>query len=511
MDYFYPLEKRNEITSLDISNKTLEGEMKINNFPNLERIDLKSVVEGNKIPTLALVNLTSLKSVTSNSGNWSGLVNFASLNPEKLIELEISNNNLRALDLSCLSNFINLEVLKVGCDEYHRRNNKQKRNRFFGSLESLKNMTKLKTLDINNTDIDSGLEYLPEILEKVVCADSNKKTGSYKIREELKDYAYKLKDSEAKDTDYLEKRIKELESLIKKHKEKIVAAFLRFAPAKELLRELIVTHLEYTKFKKQESDSLEYDECCESYEEKCQAIKKQLREEKKLTKEEMNEQELEVKRNEKQLLLEEGQKQHPQITISGTVHGSVLIGPLQIGANTDFSSKTFNPSSQQLIQELQIFTQQSQIKETSSETSSLKRRLSQLAIQDSNEQPKLKKIDNSSTNNQKQLLEIDLIVKQTELDSLFQQTKSKISKYEQTNQDHEFTSHSTFLNDLLENQRTLTIYQHSPNISENQINTVQGQLTGSKNNLLHIITSEELAKICQLKEEIVKLEISSQK
>ncbi|CAJ0924517.1 16478_t:CDS:2 [Entrophospora sp. SA101] len=390
MDYFYPLEKRNEITSLDISNKTLEGEMKINNFPNLERIDLKSVVEGNKIPTLALVNLTSLKSVTSNSGNWSGLVNFASLNPEKLIELEISNNNLRALDLSCLSNFINLEVLKVGCDEYHRRNNKQKRNRFFGSLESLKNMTKLKTLDINNTDIDSGLEYLPEILEKVVCADSNKKTASLK------------NSSEAKDTDYLEKRIKELESLIKKHKEKIVAAFLRFAPAKELLRELIVTHLEYTKFKKQESDSLEYDECCESYEEKCQAIKKQLREEKKLTKEEMN---------------EEGQKQHPQITISGTVHGSVLIGPLQIGANTDFSSKTFNPSSQQLIQELQIFTQQSQIKETSSETSSLKRRLSQLAIQDSNEQPKLKKIDNSSTNNQKQLLEIDLIVKQTELDN----------------------------------------------------------------------------------------------
>ncbi|CAJ0749041.1 22840_t:CDS:2 [Entrophospora sp. SA101] len=480
MDYFYPLEKRNEITSLDISNKTLEGEMKINNFPNLERIDLKSVVEGNKIPTLALVNLTSLKSVTSNSGNWSGLVNFASLNPEKLIELEISNNNLRALDLSCLSNFINLEVLKVGCDEYHRRNNKQKRNRFFGSLESLKNMTKLKTLDINNTDIDSGLEYLPEILEKVVCADSNKKTGSYKIREELKDYAYKLKDSEAKDTDYLEKRIKELESLIKKHKEKIVAAFLRFAPAKELLRELIVTHLEYTKFKKQESDSLEYDECCESYEEKCQAIKKQLREEKKLTKEEMN---------------EEGQKQHPQITISGTVHGSVLIGPLQIGANTDFTQ-----SQDQIDYE-----------ETSSETSSLKRRLSQLAIQDSNEQPKLKKIDNSSTNNQKQLLEIDLIVKQTELDSLFQQTKSKISKYEQTNQDHEFTSHSTFLNDLLENQRTLTIYQHSPNISENQINTVQGQLTGSKNNLLHIITSEELAKICQLKEEIVKLELEENK
>jgi hypothetical protein len=43
-------------------------------------------------------------------------------------------------------------------------------NRFFGSLESLKKMNKLKTLEISNTNIDRGLEYLPESLEKITIS-----------------------------------------------------------------------------------------------------------------------------------------------------------------------------------------------------------------------------------------------------------------------------------------------------------------------------------------------------
>jgi len=34
-------------------------------------------------------------------------------------------------------------------------------NRVYGSLESLKNLTKLEYLNISNTDINEGLEYLP--------------------------------------------------------------------------------------------------------------------------------------------------------------------------------------------------------------------------------------------------------------------------------------------------------------------------------------------------------------
>src|SRR5436853_5805579 len=47
-------------------------------------------------------------------------------------------------------------------------------NRFVGSLEPLKNMSKLEVLSIYNTNIDSGLEYLPDSLEVFYCAASKK-------------------------------------------------------------------------------------------------------------------------------------------------------------------------------------------------------------------------------------------------------------------------------------------------------------------------------------------------
>src|SRR5947207_3210126 len=40
-------------------------------------------------------------------------------------------------------------------------------NRFYGSLESLKDLTKLESLHISNTDISHGLEYLPKSLKEI--------------------------------------------------------------------------------------------------------------------------------------------------------------------------------------------------------------------------------------------------------------------------------------------------------------------------------------------------------
>src|SRR5438132_855472 len=42
-------------------------------------------------------------------------------------------------------------------------------NRFGGSLEPLKNLTKLKTLNISNTHIKEGLEHLPNSVEDFYC------------------------------------------------------------------------------------------------------------------------------------------------------------------------------------------------------------------------------------------------------------------------------------------------------------------------------------------------------
>jgi len=46
---------------------------------------------------------------------------------------------------------------------------------FSGSLEPLKNLTKLRELDISNTDIDSGLEYLPDSIKEIKCFSSQEK------------------------------------------------------------------------------------------------------------------------------------------------------------------------------------------------------------------------------------------------------------------------------------------------------------------------------------------------
>jgi len=67
-------------------------------------------------------------------------------------------------------------------------------NRFFGSLESLQNLNKLEVLAISSTNIDSGLEYLPESLEKMYCFNyMNDDAGCEKIRKELGGYFNKGK------------------------------------------------------------------------------------------------------------------------------------------------------------------------------------------------------------------------------------------------------------------------------------------------------------------------------
>jgi len=78
-------------------------------------------------------------------------------NPEKLIKLSISHNDFPTQDLSVFSRFINLESLILDS------------NNFFGSLEPLKGLAKLKHLNISYTNLDSGLEYLPESLERIDC------------------------------------------------------------------------------------------------------------------------------------------------------------------------------------------------------------------------------------------------------------------------------------------------------------------------------------------------------
>jgi Leucine-rich repeat (LRR) protein len=95
---------------------------------------------------------------------------------EKLEKLHLDINNFHQ-DLSFLKDLVNLKVLYLG------------NNKFTGSLEILKDLNKLERFGISDTDIDSGLEYLPESLEYFYCKE-NKLTKELEVYGEPNDDNY---------------------------------------------------------------------------------------------------------------------------------------------------------------------------------------------------------------------------------------------------------------------------------------------------------------------------------
>ncbi|CAG8592538.1 36329_t:CDS:2, partial [Racocetra persica] len=141
----------NQLTKLDLTN-----------LPKLEEL----ICSDNRLTSLDLTNLNRLKLLLCRD-NQLTKINYP-LNPKKLTELSIRNNNLVEHDLSIFSRFINLEKLFIGND-YKENIEKGEYNRFFGSLKPLQNLTKLKLLHINNTYVDTDLENLPENIREIYC------------------------------------------------------------------------------------------------------------------------------------------------------------------------------------------------------------------------------------------------------------------------------------------------------------------------------------------------------
>ncbi|MCE8159264.1 MAG: protein kinase [Candidatus Moeniiplasma glomeromycotorum] len=170
-------EKRSQVNKLDISNKNLEGKLNLSDFTNLT--ELNCIL--NQLTELNFNALIHLKNLYCRNNYLTKLDFLNNLNPEKLTNLSIRNNNLPKQDLTVFSRFINLESLHVGNDE-QKRIKQGIYNRFTGSLKPLKNLIKLKELNIANTDIDKGLEYLPETAKELDCSNESK---TNKISEQL--------------------------------------------------------------------------------------------------------------------------------------------------------------------------------------------------------------------------------------------------------------------------------------------------------------------------------------
>ncbi|WNE41204.1 MAG: hypothetical protein mread185_000661 [Mycoplasmataceae bacterium] len=165
LDWKYPKPERKNIKKLDISKKNLKGTLKLEDFINLEELDCSN----NLLSDLDLDDLDS----------------------KKITELDLRDNDLDRRNLDFLSKFTNLKKLWLGNSE--SKQERETYNRFYGSLKPLEKLTNLKILDIRETDIDRGIEYLSESLDYFFYHNENHhrfiaNKGCGKIAKELSSY-----------------------------------------------------------------------------------------------------------------------------------------------------------------------------------------------------------------------------------------------------------------------------------------------------------------------------------
>jgi hypothetical protein len=148
--------RQNRLTNLDVSNcpnleelycgYNLLTNLNLNKCPKLSNLFFND----NQLTSLDCKNNQLITRLSCDNNKLTDLNFLHSLpNKDEFTYLNISKNNFPPQDLSFLIDFINLESLYLND------------NQFFGSLEPLKNLIVLETLDISSTKIDSGLEYLP--------------------------------------------------------------------------------------------------------------------------------------------------------------------------------------------------------------------------------------------------------------------------------------------------------------------------------------------------------------
>jgi hypothetical protein len=150
------------------------GELDLSDFPNVEQISLNNF----DLTKLTLKNCANLKELNCSSNDLVCADFLNDLpNPEKLERLIIYGNNIEPTDIAIFNRFVNLRSLKIG-NLIHER---IKHNRFYGSFQSLKNLTGLYSICIEATDVDSGLEFLPFILAWMTAeeAKKDKEKGGY--------------------------------------------------------------------------------------------------------------------------------------------------------------------------------------------------------------------------------------------------------------------------------------------------------------------------------------------
>ncbi|CAB5190869.1 unnamed protein product [Rhizophagus irregularis] len=211
LDILYPIKgDRTNLNELKMTNENLEGHLDLSDFINLKKLDcsnnkLTSLdiskneklteinCSRNNLISLDLSNCLNIRSVTANYNQLNDL-KLSAANNETLEYINLLDNSF-SQNLNCFGRLVNLNVLLIGnTDEI--RIEQGIYNRFYGSLKALKNLIKLENLSINDTDIDSGLEYLPDSIKIFQCsADKRPEAKVIRIFEQLKTYTMSSNDA----------------------------------------------------------------------------------------------------------------------------------------------------------------------------------------------------------------------------------------------------------------------------------------------------------------------------
>src|ERR1043165_5435685 len=170
-----------KLRDLSFNNNQLEN-LNVSNNKQLEYLSF----DNNQISNLDLTGLTKIEKIFCSGNKLTSLKFLEGLDHTKVLTLRMENNKFPPQDLKFFGRFTNLQRLFIGG------------NPFYGSLKPLWNLNNLKGIGIANTDIDGGLEYLPEDFFNVNAAAAGLGfRGGYftrslhcsgKLAEKLKDY-----------------------------------------------------------------------------------------------------------------------------------------------------------------------------------------------------------------------------------------------------------------------------------------------------------------------------------
>ncbi|WNE40006.1 MAG: hypothetical protein GBAus27B_000073 [Mycoplasmataceae bacterium] len=187
-DYNNKGKKRSEIKELVLRQKNLSGTLNVSDFVQLEEL----YCWGNQLTYLILPPNNKLRIIGCANNHLTDF-DYTQLNPHICTDLRLFNNNLAPTDLAVFSPLVNLTILDIGNENDWVEQGQG--NQFYGSLVALDNCPKLNYLAITNTNINQGLEYLPESLETFVCyswAGTNWQVQE--IEQEIKQWGNSLKE-----------------------------------------------------------------------------------------------------------------------------------------------------------------------------------------------------------------------------------------------------------------------------------------------------------------------------